>query len=104
MTTERIEIKITEDGAKTVTRNIKEIGTAAEYSDKAVENLKGALAFAGGLAAIVSVVNHLREVERSTLRLQAVLERTGNTTQRSFAQLADMAGKLSDATGRSGEE
>lgn len=104
MTTERVDIRITEDGSKVVTHNIEGVGKAAEKSQDAIDKLNAALASIGVGISVAWVINRFAEVERSSLRLQAVLERTGNTTQRSFSQLNDLAGQLEKTTGRSAEE
>ena len=56
MTTERIEVVITERGAKTVERSINSIGGAAKKAEGATRLLHQALGLLGGMALVNQVV------------------------------------------------
>lgn len=101
MSTERIDIQITETGARRVKRSIEEIGEGASGAERALSLLKRALG-ALGLAAFARSVlatadawtnmqNQLRLVTDSTAELGVVTDELFNISQRSRAALDSTA-------------
>lgn len=97
MATERIDIRITEDGARVVTRNIDQIGQTAEKSAGSLDFLKKALS---GLAAYLSfsavknltsqwidLNSRVRIATTSQANAAAVMERLQIIARRTYADL-----------------
>jgi len=74
--TERLQIEVSENGAKTVKRNIEDIGTAAQKAGGAVDVLKSALA---GLT-IAGIVKITDEYAILTNRIRGVTATTGQAS------------------------
>ena len=98
MVTENVLIEVTEKGAKTVKRNIEDIGKSSSQANKSVDLLKGALA---SLAAALSVrqlasmvdqftnlQNRLKLVTNGTNQLRQATDQLLNISQRSRSDLS----------------
>lgn len=104
MATERVDIVVSETGTRTVKRNLEDIGKSAKNADGLVNGLNKTLAAIGLGIGLKQLIDRFVEVERVAARLDAVLARTGNTTQRTYSQLIQMSNQLELATGRSAQE
>lgn len=111
MATERIDVVVTERGARVVQRNIESIGNQAQKTDSAVRLMKrtlGLLAGAIGVRQIVDMVdtytnlqNRLKMVTTSTGNLANVtgqLFDIANKTRSSFQGTAELYSRVSLAT------
>lgn len=90
---ERLIIEISENGARLVSRNVKEIGKEAKEANPALEALKRTLEFAGVALTIREIVSRMAEFSNA-------ISRAGLAAGASKEQLA----RLSDETQRLGRE
>lgn len=92
MATERIDIVVTERGARTVRRNIEDIGSGAQRAQGAVSLLHRALLALGGAAAVSQLVNLIDTFTNLQNRMRLV---TNGTAQLNVvtAELFDIANR-----------
>ena len=101
MSTERIDIVITERGSRIVRRDLEKLGSSAKRAQGGVQLLRSTLAALGGAAAIrglvnlsdtfTNVQNRLKIVTHSTAELASVTEDLfdiANRTRSSFLATA----------------
>jgi len=111
MTTERIEIIVSEKGTKTVQRSLEGIGSSAQKSSSSVDLLKRALLALGGVAIARKLVemadtftliqNRLGTVTESTSQLVAVNEelfKIAQATRQNFQATAEVYARTALAT------
>lgn len=111
MATERLNLIVNERGARVVTRNIDQIGTASQNASAGVDLLRSALvAIAGGgvLAVLgrltnqfTQLQNRLRTVTSTTVELNTVTDELFNISQRTRSSLqsnAELFARLGQAT------
>lgn len=107
MATERINIVVSEDGSRTVKRNLEEVGSAGSGAAKGVNILKSALAGLGVGISVTqlvrladgysSLLNRLRLVTDGTANLAAVndsLFASANRTRSSYEATAELYSSL----------
>ena len=100
MTTENIQIHISETGARTVSKNIEGIGTSAKTASDAVEFLKGAMqkAFAAGaLAALTRYANSWQSIS-TQIKLATKSQEEAAAVQEKLVSLAKRTGSDLEAT------
>lgn len=113
MTTETIDIRITEDGSRVVKRNISDVGASAEKAASGVDLLKGALGALAGFLAIdqvkkyadawASAAGQIRVATKSTEEAAAVTEqlfKVAQNTRQGFGDIVELYGR----TARAGKE
>lgn len=111
MTTERIRIQVTQDGAKAVRRDIEGLGTGADKASAAFGALKGAVAAAIASKAVQETIrladaytdltNKVRFATRSEQEMASVrseLFRVANQNRQSVETTADVYSKLRMST------
>lgn len=103
MTTERIDIKVSESGSRVVKRNVEEIGVAAKGTSTSLGLMKKALVGLGGVAILFSLLNATKKQEEAVTQLNAVLKSTQGQAGLTSEQLQTMAGDLQKVT-RYGDE
>lgn len=113
MTTETIDIRIREDGSRTVTKNIREIGDASKKSADGVDWLKRALAALAGFLAIdkirqyadawSSAAGSIRIATRDQEQAVAVQDELFKAAQRTRTAFTDIV-ELYARTARAGKE
>jgi tape measure domain-containing protein len=94
MATENIQIVVSETGAKTVARNIEEIGGSSSKANAAVDLLKGALAGLGAAFAVSNLIKVSDDYSNLISRLKLVTKGTedlNNVNAKLFA-MAQRAG------------
>ncbi|AAT69476.1 tail length tape measure protein [Alphaproteobacteria phage PhiJL001] len=109
--TERIDIVISERGARTVNRSIRDIGTGAEATARRINLLRSALGLIGGAAVIQTfgrladsftlIQNRLRLVTTGTENLAEVTDRLfgiSNRTRVGFEETGELYARLAQAT------
>lgn len=100
MTTENIQIHISETGARTVSKNIEGIGTSAKTASDAVEFLKGvmqkALA-AGALAALTRYANSWQSIS-TQIKLATKSQEEAAAVQEKLVSLAKRTGSDLEST------
>lgn len=107
MATERLEIIVSENGSRTVKRNIEDVGKAGRQAGEGTDLLKralGGLAAAGALAFLrqtvdtySQMISRLRLVTTSTTNLTAVNDRlflSANRTRSSYEETVQLYAKL----------
>lgn len=93
MTTERIQIEVTENGSRQVKRNLEEVGQSAEKTSFFVNALKAALAAitAGAVAKVgdeyANLQNKIRAVSTSLQNANQITERLYQVAARSRASI-----------------
>ena len=100
MTTENIQIHISETGARTVSKNIEGIGTSAKTASDAVEFLKGAMqkAFAAGaLAALTRYANSWQSIS-TQIKLATKSQDEAAAVQEKLVSLAKRTGSDLEST------
>lgn len=100
MTTENIQIHISETGARTVSKNIEGIGTSAKTASDAVEFLKGAMqkAFAAGaLAALTRYANSWQSIS-TQIKLATKSQEEAAAVQEKLVSLAKRTGSDLEST------
>lgn len=100
MTTENIQIHISETGARTVSKNIDGIGTSAKTASDAVEFLKGAMqkAFAAGaLAALTRYANSWQSIS-TQIKLATKSQEEAAAVQEKLVSLAKRTGSDLEST------
>lgn len=100
MTTENIQIHISETGARTVSKNIEGIGTSAKTTSDAVEFLKGAMqkAFAAGaLAALTRYANSWQSIS-TQIKLATKSQEEAAAVQEKLVSLAKRTGSDLEST------
>ena len=100
MTTENIQIHISETGARTVSKNIEGIGTSAKTASDAVEFLKGAMqkAFAAGaLAALTRYANSWQSIS-TQINLATKSQEEAAAVQEKLVSLAKRTGSDLEST------
>lgn len=100
MSTENIQIHISETGARTVSKNIEEIGKRALTASDAVEFLKGAMqkAFAAGaLAALTRYANSWQSIS-TQIKLATKSQEEAAAVQEKLVSLAKRTGSDLEAT------
>lgn len=100
MTTENIQIHISETGARTVSKNIEGIGTSAKMASDAVEFLKGAMqkAFAAGaLAALTRYANSWQSIS-TQIKLATKSQDEAAAVQEKLVSLAKRTGSDLEST------
>ena len=115
MSVERIDIVITENGSRTVSRNIEQIGTSARGAGSAVTALTGLLSTLGlslGISQLIkyadtyqNIQNRLQIVTTSTQNLNRVTEELFQIAQRTrvgFEATAQIYSRLAQNTQRLG--
>lgn len=113
MTTENIQIHISETGARTVSKNIEGIGASAKTASDAVEFLKGAMqkAFAAGaLAALTRYANswqlistQIKLATKSQEEAAAVQEKLVSLAKRTGSDLESTVGLYTNIARAAGE-
>lgn len=94
MAEERIVIRVSGKGTRTVSRDLKGIGTSAEKSSGGVNVLKRALAGVGGALAVRELTKTLAEFSQSMSTVKAITQATGGE----FDELRDKAKDLGSTT------
>ena len=110
MTTERIDIVVSEKGSRTVKRNIANISTGADKAASSVKKLQGLLlSFAGGAALVklvkisdtfVTLDTRLKNVTNSTFGYNKAFDSLFKTAQKNgdvFEGLVDTYSKLNNS-------
>lgn len=100
MSTENIQIHISETGARTVSKNIEEIGKRALTTSDAVEFLKGAMqkAFAAGaLAALTRYANSWQSIS-TQIKLATKSQEEAAAVQEKLVSLAKRTGSDLEST------
>lgn len=100
MTTENIQIHISETGARTVSKNIEGIGTSAKTSSNAIEFLKGAMAgafAAGALGALVKYANSWQSIS-TQIKLATKSQEEAAAVQEKLVSLAKRTGSDLEST------
>lgn len=90
MATERLDIVISERGARRVSRNIEKIGTASRAAQGGVSLLRSALGALGGALILRSTVRILADFSQSMSTIKAITGETG----RAFDSLRNRAKEL----------
>jgi tape measure domain-containing protein len=100
MTTENIQIHISETGARTVSKNIEGIGTSAKTASSAIEFLKGAMvgAFAAGaLGALTKYANSWQSIS-TQIKLATKSQEEAVAVQEKLVSLAKRTGSDLEST------
>lgn len=100
MTTENIQIHISETGARTVSKNIEGIGTSAKTASSAIEFLKGAMAgafAAGALGALVKYANSWQSIS-TQIKLATKSQEEAAAVQEKLVSLAKRTGSDLEST------
>jgi len=95
MGTERLHIEVSESGARTVKRNIEDIGKAGEGAERGVDNLKRALEFLGLALTLGEALRQLSEFSQKMALVSAISGATGDR----LANLGTQARRLGAETG-----
>lgn len=113
MTTENIQIHISETGARTVSKNIEGIGTSAKTASNAIEFLKGAMAgafAAGALGALTKYANSWQSIStqitlatKSQEEAAAVQEKLVSLAKRTGSDLESTVGLYTNIARAAGE-
>lgn len=113
MTTENIQIHISETGARTVSKNIEGIGTSAKTASNAIEFLKGAMAgafAAGAIGALTKYANSWQSIStqiklatKSQEEAAAVQEKLVSLAKRTGSDLESTVGLYTNITRAAGE-
>ncbi len=90
MTTERLDIVVSERGSRRVSRNIKKIGTSARAAQGGVSLLRSALGALGGALILRSTIRTLADFSQSMSTIKAITGETG----RAFDSLRERAKSL----------
>lgn len=100
MTTENIQIHISETGARTVSKNIEGIGTSAKTASSAIEFLKGAMAgafAAGALGALTKYANSWQSIS-TQIKLATKSQEEAAAVQEKLVSLAKRTGSDLEST------
>lgn len=100
MTTENIQIHISETGARTVSKNIEGIGTSAKTASSAIEFLKGAMAgafAAGALGALIKYANSWQSIS-TQIKLATKSQEEAAAVQEKLVSLAKRTGSDLEST------
>lgn len=100
MTTENIQIHISETGARTVSKNIDGIGTSAKTASNAIEFLKGAMAgafAAGALGALTKYANSWQSIS-TQIKLATKSQDEAAAIQEKLVSLAKRTGSDLEST------
>lgn len=100
MTTENIQIHISETGARTVSKNIEGIGTSAKTASNAIEFLKGAMAgafAAGALGALAKYANSWQSIS-TQIKLATKSQEEAAAVQEKLVSLAKRTGSDLEST------
>ena len=100
MTTENIQIHISETGARTVSKNIEGIGSSAKTASNAIEFLKGAMAgafAAGALGALTKYANSWQSIS-TQIKLATKSQEEAAAVQEKLVSLAKRTGSDLEAT------
>lgn len=100
MTTENIQIHISETGARTVSKNIEGIGTSAKTASDAVEFLKGAMQkalAAGALATLTRYANSWQSIS-TQIKLATKSQEEAAAVQEKLVSLAKRTGSDLEST------
>lgn len=100
MTTENIQIHISETGARTVSKNIEGIGTSAKTASDAVKFLKGAMAnafAAGALGALIKYANSWQSIS-TQIKLATKSQEEAAAVQEKLVSLAKRTGSDLEST------
>lgn len=100
MTTENIQIHISETGARTVSKNIEGIGTSAKTASNAIEFLKGAMAgafAAGALGALTKYANSWQSIS-TQIKLATKSQEEAAAVQEKLVSLAKRTGSDLEST------
>lgn len=91
---ERIDIVVSERGARTVTRNIRNIGTTAKKSQGSVQLLSRALGLLGGALVLTSAIRTMADFSQAMSTVKAISE----ATEEQFISLSEAAQNLGATT------
>lgn len=100
MTTENIQIHISETGARTVSKNIEGIGTSAKTASNAIEFLKGAMEgtfAAGALGALTKYANSWQSIS-TQIKLATKSQEEAAAVQEKLVSLAKRTGSGLEST------
>lgn len=100
MTTENIQIHISETGARTVSKNIEGIGTSAKTASNAIEFLKGAMAgafAAGAIGALTKYANSWQSIS-TQIKLATKSQEEAAAVQEKLVSLAKRTGSDLEST------
>lgn len=100
MTTENIQIHISETGARTVSKNIEGIGASAKTASSAIEFLKGAMAgafAAGALGALTKYANSWQSIS-TQIKLATKSQEEAAAVQEKLVSLAKRTGSDLEST------
>lgn len=100
MTTENIQIHISETGARTVSKNIEGIGASAKTASSAIEFLKGAMAgafAAGALGALAKYANSWQSIS-TQIKLATKSQEEAAAVQEKLVSLAKRTGSDLEST------